>query len=67
MVQDLSKRKAAEQALLAQAELNEHQARRDALTGLANGTLFGNRLGHAIEAGRDGGLVAVMVMDADRF
>jgi diguanylate cyclase (GGDEF)-like protein/PAS domain S-box-containing protein len=68
MVQDISKRKAAEQALLAQAELNEHQARHDALTGLANRTLFGNRLEHAIEAaGRDGGLVAVMVMDLDRF
>ena len=41
MVQDISQRKAAEQALLAQAELNEHQARHDALTGLANRTLFG--------------------------
>ena len=68
MVQDISQRKAAEQALLAQAELNEHQARHDALTGLANRTLFGNRLEHAIEAaGRDGGMVAVMVMDLDRF
>ena len=68
MVQDISKRKAAEQALLRQAELNEHQARHDALTGLANRRLFSDRIERAVEAARpDAGLVAVMVMDLDRF
>jgi diguanylate cyclase (GGDEF)-like protein/PAS domain S-box-containing protein len=68
MVQDISQRKAAERALLAQSELNEHQARHDALTGLANRTLFGARIEHAIEAARAaGGMTAVMVMDLDRF
>ena len=69
MVQDISKRKAAEQALLAQAELNEHQARHDALTGLANRTLFSNRIEqrHRGRRAAASGLVAVMVMDLDRF
>ena len=66
MVQDISKRKTAEQALLAQAELNEHQARHDALTGLANRTLFSHRIERALE-GAEGGQVAVMVLDLDRF
>jgi diguanylate cyclase (GGDEF)-like protein/PAS domain S-box-containing protein len=68
MVQDISKRKAAEQALLAQAELNQHQARHDALTGLANRTLFSDRIERALDAARpEGEAVAVMVMDLDRF
>jgi diguanylate cyclase (GGDEF)-like protein/PAS domain S-box-containing protein len=68
MVQDISKRKAAEQALLAQAELNKHQARHDALTGLANRTLFSDRIGQALAAARPAGRVAaVMVIDLDRF
>ena len=66
MVQDISKRKTAEQALLAQAELNEHQARHDALTGLANRTLFAHRIERALEAA-EGSQVAVMVLDLDRF
>jgi len=68
MVQDISQRKAAEQALLRQAELNEHQARHDALTGLANRRLFSDRIARAVDAARpEAGLVAVMVMDLDRF
>jgi len=68
MVQDITKRKAAEQALLAQAELNEHQARHDALTGLGNRTLFTDRIERALASARPGhGLVAVMVIDLDRF
>ncbi|MEA2400088.1 MAG: hypothetical protein QOK00_491 [Thermoleophilaceae bacterium] len=68
MVQDISQRKAAEQALLAQAELNEHQALHDSLTGLPNRTLFGDRIDSALKAARRGGpSLAVMVMDLDRF
>jgi diguanylate cyclase (GGDEF)-like protein len=68
MVQDVSQRKRTEQALLAQAELNEHQALHDALTGLANRTLFSQRIEHALAGARStGDPVAVMVMDLDRF
>jgi diguanylate cyclase (GGDEF)-like protein/PAS domain S-box-containing protein len=68
MVQDVSQRKAAEAALLAQAALNEHQAHHDALTGLPNRTLFSERIEQALAAVRPGeGLVAVMLMDLDRF
>jgi diguanylate cyclase (GGDEF)-like protein/PAS domain S-box-containing protein len=68
MVQDISKRKAAERALVAQAELNEHQASHDALTGLANRTLFSHRVERALDAARpEGGHVAVIVMDLNRF
>jgi diguanylate cyclase (GGDEF)-like protein/PAS domain S-box-containing protein len=68
MVQDVTQRKAAEEALLAQAELNQHQARHDALTGLANRTLFRERIERALASARSGnGLTAVMLMDLDRF
>jgi diguanylate cyclase (GGDEF)-like protein/PAS domain S-box-containing protein len=68
MVQDVTQRKRTEQALVAQAALNEHQARHDPLTGLANRTLFGERIERALEDARPtGNLVAVMVMDMDRF
>ena len=68
MVQDVTQRKRTEQALVAQSALNEHQARHDPLTGLANRTLFGERIERALAAARpEGNLVAVMVMDMDRF
>jgi diguanylate cyclase (GGDEF)-like protein len=68
MVQDITARKRTEQALVAQAALNEHQARHDPLTGLANRTLFGERIERALDAAQpNGDLVAVMVMDMDRF
>jgi diguanylate cyclase (GGDEF)-like protein/PAS domain S-box-containing protein len=68
MVQDVTQRKRTEQALVAQSALNEHQARHDPLTGLANRTLFGERIERALEAAQpNGNLVAVMVMDMDRF
>jgi diguanylate cyclase (GGDEF)-like protein/PAS domain S-box-containing protein len=67
MLQDVTQRKVAEQALVAQSALNEHQARHDPLTGLANRTLFGDRIERALESAGEGGLVSVMVMDLDRF
>ena len=68
MIEDISKRKSAEEALLSQAELNEHQARHDSLTGLANRVFFRDRIERAIHAAeRDGHTVAVLMMDLDRF
>jgi len=68
MVEDITKRKSAEEALLRQAELNEHQARHDALTGLANRVFFRDRIETAIRAAkREARTVAVLMMDLDRF
>jgi diguanylate cyclase len=54
-------------ALVAQSELNEHQATHDALTGLPNRTLFRRRIQAATAtADADGGF-AVVIMDLDRF
>jgi diguanylate cyclase (GGDEF)-like protein/PAS domain S-box-containing protein len=68
MIQDITKRKEAEASLLLQAELNEHQALHDALTGLANRTLFRNRIDETVKARRHGDVrAAVLVMDLDGF
>jgi diguanylate cyclase len=68
MVQDDTERKAAQDALLRQAEINEHQALHDGLTGLPNRTLFRDRIEQAIAiADREGAQVAVAMMDLDRF
>ena len=68
MIQDVTQRKEAEAALLAQAELNEYQALHDGLTGLANRTLFRNRIDHAVKtARRADARAAVLVMDLDGF
>src|ERR687894_312369 len=68
MIQDVTQRKKAEAALRAQAELNEHQALHDALTGLANRTLFHDRVDRAVKAASRGDVrVAVLMMDLDRF
>jgi diguanylate cyclase (GGDEF)-like protein/PAS domain S-box-containing protein len=68
MVQDITQQKAAEAALVLQAELNEHQALHDPLTGLANRTLFRDRIDQAVRARRMvGNRAAVLVMDLDGF
>jgi diguanylate cyclase (GGDEF)-like protein/PAS domain S-box-containing protein len=68
MLEDITERKRAEEELRCQAELNEHQAMHDALTGLPNRTLFRDRIVQAILAAqRDGDSVAVMMIDLDRF
>ncbi len=68
MVEDVSLRKVAEEALLREAERNEYQALHDSLTGLANRALFRERIEQAIfEARRAGGSLAVLMMDLDRF
>ena len=68
MVQDDTERKAAEDALVRQSEINEHQALHDGLTGLPNRTLFRDRIEQAIAiADRESAQVAVAMMDLDRF
>ena len=68
MIQDITQHKEAEAALLSQAALNEHQALHDALTGLANRTLFHNRIDHAVSPRRRTDCrCAVVVVDLDGF
>lgn len=53
-----------------QAELLEHRASHDHLTGLPDRTLFAERLDHALKelkSGRTGGSVAVLFLDLDGF
>jgi diguanylate cyclase (GGDEF)-like protein/PAS domain S-box-containing protein len=68
MIQDITQHKEAEAALLSQAALNEHQALHDALTGLANRTLFHTRIEHAVNPRRRTDCrCAVVVVDLDGF
>jgi diguanylate cyclase (GGDEF)-like protein/PAS domain S-box-containing protein len=62
MIINISKRKAAEAKLL-------HQALHDSLTGLANRSLFLDRLAHAMQLGRReaGYQFGVLYVDLDRF
>jgi len=58
---DITERKVLEEQL-------RHQAFHDGLTGLANRSLFRDRLGHAlIRAGRGGSPTAVLYLDLDDF
>ena len=68
LTQDITKRKAAEDALRAQAELSEYQALHDSLTDMPNRTLFRDRLGQAIEAVRRQKCnAAILMIDLDGF
>jgi diguanylate cyclase (GGDEF)-like protein/PAS domain S-box-containing protein len=68
MVENITERKRAEQELIRQSQLNEHQALHDPLTGLPNRLLFGERIGQAIRhAERHKSKLAVVLMDIDRF
>ncbi|GAA0701167.1 hypothetical protein GCM10009104_32880 [Marinobacterium maritimum] len=54
--------------LQAQKDALDHMAHHDALTGLANRTLFNDRLNHAImQASRQRSKVAVLFVDLDHF
>jgi diguanylate cyclase (GGDEF)-like protein/PAS domain S-box-containing protein len=68
MIQDITQGKEAEAALLSQAAINEHQALHDALTGLANRTLFHGRISHVVNPRRRSDTrAAVVVIDLDGF
>ena len=68
MIENITERKRAEQELIRQSELNEHQALHDPLTGLPNRVLFGERIAQAIrDAQRGGTQLAVALMDLNRF
>lgn len=70
MVENITERKDAEEALRVQSELNRFQATHDELTGLANRTLFHDRARAALRAASfdgSGARVAVLMTDLDRF
>lgn len=67
-VEDITTRRMAEEDLKTAMEVSYHQANHDALTGLANRAAFTDRLSDALAyAKRDGHLVAVHMLDLDRF
>jgi diguanylate cyclase (GGDEF)-like protein len=68
IVEDVTARKKAEEALRGAVEYSYHLASHDAMTGLANRASFNERLKDALKyAQRDRHLVAVHVLDLDRF
>jgi diguanylate cyclase (GGDEF)-like protein/PAS domain S-box-containing protein len=68
IVEDVTARKKAEEALRSAVEYSYHLASHDPLTGLANRASFNERLKDALKyAQRDRHLVAVHMLDLDRF
>jgi diguanylate cyclase (GGDEF)-like protein/PAS domain S-box-containing protein len=68
IVEDVTGRKKAEEALRGAVEYSYHLASHDTLTGLANRASFNERLKDALKyAQRDGHLVAVHMLDLDRI
>jgi len=66
--QDITKRREAEQALLKQKDILNHQAHHDALTGLPNRVLFSERLEQAIAKSKRQNLkVGLLFIDLDHF
>ncbi len=65
---DVTKQKAAEDALKEQKEILDYQAHHDALTGLPNRALFNDRLQRMIEKGkRKNSKFALLFIDLDHF
>jgi diguanylate cyclase (GGDEF)-like protein/PAS domain S-box-containing protein len=68
MIQDVTERRQAEDELRCQAEITEHQASHDSLTGLANRSRFRSEIELALrDASRSGKRTALMMLDLDRF
>jgi diguanylate cyclase (GGDEF)-like protein/PAS domain S-box-containing protein len=68
ILEDVTARRSAEEDLRRALEHSYHLANHDALTGLANRASFNDRLQDALSyAKRDGHLVAVHLLDLDRF
>ena len=68
MIEDITARKHAEEELRRHAEMSEYQALHDALTDLPNRVLYCDRVEQALlNAEREGGRFAVMLLDLDRF
>jgi diguanylate cyclase (GGDEF)-like protein len=68
LAHDVTSLRVKERALRQEAERLADLAQHDELTGLANRTLFSDRLHHALaRAHRDGREVAVVFLDLDRF
>jgi len=66
--EDITERKRSEEDLRRALEHSYHLANHDALTGLANRASFNDRLKDALSyARRDGHLVAIHLLDLDRF
>ena len=68
VLRDISEKKKAQEALIEQKDILDHQAHHDALTGLPNRVLFNDRLEHGIELSkRHNTKLALFFIDLDQF